>query len=90
MIDITVVDVSGSRQQPASVPDDMAVARVIARLIVMMDLPQVGPDGGPLSYRFHHKAKGRQLADHETLAGAGVRPDDVLRLQPEIIAGARR
>ena len=87
MIDVNVVDVTGSRQQPASLPDDLPVRRVITRLIEMMGLPVVGPDGGPLSYRFHHKASGRQLADNVTLAEAGVHPDDVLRLQPEIIAG---
>ena len=87
MIDVNVVDVTGSRQQPASLPDDIAVGRVITRLIEMMNLPVFGPDGGPLSYRFHHKASGRQLGDQDTLASAGVRADDVLRLQPEIIAG---
>jgi hypothetical protein len=87
MIDVNVVDVTGSRQQPASLPDDLPVRGVIARLVELMGLPAVGPDGGPLSYRFHHKASGRQLGDHETLSTAGVRADDVLRLQPEIIAG---
>ena len=87
MIDVNVVDVTGSRQQPASLPDDQPVQRVIARLVEMMGLPLVGPDGAPLSYRFHHKASGRQLADRETLVDAGVREQDVLRLQPEIVAG---
>jgi WXG100 protein secretion system (Wss), protein YukD len=87
MIDVNIVDVAGSRNQPASLPDDQPVSRVLAKLIEMMGLPAFGPDGAPLSYRFHHKASGRQLGDHETLGSAGVRPDDVLRLQPEIIAG---
>ena len=42
-----------------------------------------GPDGAPLSYRFHHKASGRQLGDTETLGSAGVKEGDVLRLTPE-------
>ena len=86
-IDVNVVDVTGSRQQLASLPDDAPARRVIAKLIELMNLPLNGPDGGPLSYRFHHKASGHQLADGETLAEAGVRDGDVLRLQPEIIAG---
>lgn len=89
MINVNVVDVTGSRQQPATLPDDQPVSRVLARLVDVMGLPAVGPDGAPLSYRFHHKASGRQLGDQETLAHAGVSPEDVLRLQPEIIAGAR-
>lgn len=52
-----------------------------------MGLPHTGPDGGPISYRFHHKASGRQLGDNETFSGAGVRDGDVLRLTPEIVAG---
>lgn len=87
MIDVNIVDATGSRVQPASLPDDMPIRSVIVRLVEMMGMPAVGPDGGPLSYRFHHKASGRQLGDGETLASAGVRTDDVLRLQPEIIAG---
>ena len=46
-----------------------------------------GPDGQPLSYKFHHKQSGRQIADEETLEEAGVRQGDVLRLVAEITAG---
>lgn len=86
-IDVTVIDVTGSREQVASLPDDAPARRVIAKLVELMALPTHGPDGAPLSYRFHHKASGRQLADTETLASANVRHGDVLRLQPEIMAG---
>jgi hypothetical protein len=41
-----------------------------------------------MSYKFHHKASGRQLLDGQTLLTAEVRDGDVLRLQPEITAGA--
>ncbi|MEY3143786.1 MAG: hypothetical protein RLY21_2279, partial [Planctomycetota bacterium] len=44
--------------------------------------------GMPLAYKFHHKNSGRQLSDSETLRAAGVRENDILRLQPEITAGA--
>ena len=47
-----------------------------------------GPDGAPLSYKFHHKNSGRQIQDAQTLAEAQVRDGDVLRLQPEITAGS--
>lgn len=86
-IDVTVIDVTGSREQLATLPDDAPVRRVIVKLIELMRLPSHGPDGAPLSYRFHHKASGRQLGDAETLGSAGVKEGDVLRLTPEIIAG---
>jgi hypothetical protein len=60
---------------------------VIAVLVGRMSLPKNSPDGQLLSYKFHHRASGRQLLDDETLAGAGVQQGDVLRLQPEITAG---
>jgi hypothetical protein len=40
-----------------------------------------------MSYKFHHKASGRQLLDDQTLAAADIHSGDVLRLQPEITAG---
>jgi hypothetical protein len=40
-----------------------------------------------MSYKFHHKASGRQLLDDQTLASADIHTGDVLRLQPEITAG---
>ena len=52
-----------------------------------MKLPKTGPDGAPLSYKFHHKNTGKQVQDAMTLAQAGVKNGDTLRLQPEITAG---
>jgi hypothetical protein len=86
-IDLTITDATGSRQQAATVPSDAPTIRVIAKLIELMRLPVTGPDGQPLSYRFHHRASGRQLRDEDTLAGAGVVDGDVLRLVAEITAG---
>jgi hypothetical protein len=52
-----------------------------------MKMPLTGPDGDPLSYKFHHKVSGKQLTENQTLADAGVKDGDVLRLYPEITAG---
>jgi uncharacterized ubiquitin-like protein YukD len=86
-IDVVISDAIGSREQEASVPDDAPVIRLIAKLVELMDLPLTGPDGQPLSYKFHHKAGGRQLRDDETLAAAGVSNGDTLRIIAEITAG---
>jgi hypothetical protein len=40
-----------------------------------------------MSYKFQHRASGRQLLDEETLSSAGVHDGDIVRLQPEITAG---
>jgi hypothetical protein len=86
-IDVVIMDATGSKEHEASVPDDVASVRLIAKLIELMNLPLTGPDGQPLSYKFHHKASGRQLRDGESLVEAGVAARDTLRLVPEITAG---
>ena len=85
---VVISDATGTRNQEATEPDDAQSVRLIARLIELMDLPVSGPDGQPLSYKFHHRASGRQLRDAETLAEAGVAEGDSLRLVAEITAGA--
>lgn len=86
-IDIVVTDATGARRNEASVPDDAAVARIIAKLVEVLNLPLVAPDGQPMAYKFHHVQTSRQLRDEASLADAGVRPGDTLRLVPEITAG---
>jgi len=86
-ITIEVWDATGNKKQLVELPSDAEIGRVIAVLVGRMSLPKNSPDGQLLSYKFHHRASGRQLLDDETLAGAGVQQGDVLRLQPEITAG---
>jgi hypothetical protein len=87
-IKIEVWDATGNKRQLVEAPADAEVNRLIAVLIDRMNLPRHSPDGQMMSYKFHHKSSGRQLLDSETLASANVKDGDVLRLQPEITAGA--
>lgn len=87
-ITIEVWDATGNKQQLVQLPADAEINRVIAVLVRKMNLPQYSPDGQLMSYKFQHRASGRQLLDNETLASAGVRDGDIVRLQPEITAGA--
>ena len=86
-MDVTIVDATGNKTEEATVPGDAAAGRITARLVEMLNLPRVGPDGQPLSYKFHHKQSGRQIHDNQTLQECGVRDGDVLRLVAEITAG---
>lgn len=86
-MDLTIVDATGNKAEEVTVPDNVAVGRIVVRLVDLMELPAMGPDNQPLSYKFHHKQSGRQLDDNETLADAGVSDNDVLRLVAEITAG---
>ena len=87
-ITIEVWDATGNKKQWVELPVDAPVNRVIAILVDKMNLPRQGPDGQLMSYKFHHKASGRQLLDSDSLQAAEVHDGDVLRLQPEITAGA--
>lgn len=89
-LNVEIWDATGNKRTPATLPDDAPVSKIIYVLVERMTLPTVGPDGMPLAYKFHHKNSGRQLSDSETLRAAGVRENDILRLQPEITAGCGR
>ena len=76
------------KEQKVGLPDDIKCGIIMVKLIEKIKLPSVGPDGNPISYKFIHKVTGRQLLETQTLAEAGIKDGDVLRLQPEITAGA--
>ncbi len=80
-INVTVYDSTENKRVPVELPDDAPCN------IQKLRLPTNGPDGAPLSYKFHHKNSGRQIQDSQTLGDAGVKDGDILRLQPEITAG---
>lgn len=86
-INVIIIDATGNKEQEAVLPDDAPVKRIMEALLPKMKMPLNGPDGDPLSYKFHHKASGKQLSENQTLVEAGVKDGDVLRLYPEITAG---
>ena len=86
-INVTVYDSTENKRVPVELPDDAPCNKIIAVLVQKLRLPTNGPDGAPLSYKFHHKNSGRQVQDTQTLAEAQVGDGDILRLQPEITAG---
>lgn len=86
-IQVIVSDATGSKRDEVEMPNDAPVIRVIAALVQAMGLPLSGPDGQPMSYRFHHSESQSQLRDEATLESSGVKAGDTLRLVPEIVAG---
>ena len=86
-ITVSVYDITENKRVPVELPDDAPANRIIAVLVDKLQLPQNGPDGAPLSYKFHHKNSGRQIQDSQSLSDAQVQDGDILRLQPEITAG---
>lgn len=86
-LNITVVLPSGGARA-AEVPDDVTVSDLLSEFTSLLQLPTVGPDGRPLSYRLDSKALGRELKEDETLASAVIPDGDRLMLTADITAGA--
>ena len=87
MLTVQIWDATGNKRQEVEMPDDVPINRILAVLLQRMSFPESAPDGQPLSYKFHHRASGKQLLDTQCLKDVGVKAGDVLRLQPEITAG---
>lgn len=87
-VNVIIVDATGNKEQKVGLPDDIKCGIIMVKLVEKIKLPSVGPDGNPISYKFIHKVTGRQLLEAQTLAEAGIKDGEVLRLQPEITAGA--
>ncbi len=88
MITLDVLDATGNRRESVTLPDDVPVNRILVMLIEKLGLPTRHElDNRLLVYKFHHVTAG-QIRDEQTLAGAGVKGGDVLRLFGEMIAGA--
>lgn len=87
-LDVIIVDATGNKEQKVGLPDDVRCGVIMVKLVEKINLPSLGPDGNPISYKFIHKVTGKQLLETQTLAEAGIKSGDVLRLQPEITAGA--
>lgn len=89
-VNVVIVDATGNKEQKVGLPDDIKCGIIMVKLVEKIKLPSVGPDGNPISYKFIHKVTGRQLLEAQTLAEAGIKDGDVLRLQAEITAGGRQ
>ena len=83
---VTLVLPSGGTRN-AEVPDDVSVKELVPELATTLELPTIGPDGRPVSYRLDSKALGRELQDDETLSSAEVPDDDRLMITADITAG---
>lgn len=83
---VTLVLPSGGTRS-AEVPDDVPVKELVPELATTLELPTIGPDGRPVSYRLDSKALGRELHENETLSQAAVPDDDRLMITADITAG---
>jgi hypothetical protein len=87
-VDIEIWDATGNKRVQAKVPADVEVERIVVVLAEKLQLPKFAPDGQLMSYKLHHRRRGAQLSGERDLRSQDVQSGDVLRIQPEITAGA--
>ena len=88
ILKVEIWDATGNKKVTAEIPDDVPAERILVVLIEKLRLPRHNPAGEFMSYKFHHRRLGMQLLDDKTLAEQSVLDGDVVRLIPEITAGA--
>src|SRR4051812_42459961 len=50
---VEVWDATGNKRQPAEIPAEVPVNRIMVVLVDKLNLPRHGPDGQLMSYKFH-------------------------------------
>jgi hypothetical protein len=85
-LSVVIADQSGGKAVTVEVPANVEMRRLVPALV-----RKLGPaDDAPyeVQHEIQHKQSGRQLQYGDTLAGAGVKDGDTLRLLPNVTAGA--
>ena len=85
-LSVTLVLPAGGTRT-AEMPMDVPIKELLPELVTSLELPTVGPDGRPMSYRLDSKALGRELQEDETLASAAVPAEDRLMITADVTAG---
>jgi len=86
-LNVTLILPNGGARN-AEIPDDVRIRDLLEELTSLLQLPTVGPDGRPMTYRLDSKALGRELEEDETLADAEIPENDRLMVTADITAGA--
>jgi hypothetical protein len=81
-IRVIIRDQTGARRQPAELPADVPMSRLVPALVSKMGLPI------NVTYTLDYPAGGHRLTDDETLANAKVMQDEELVILPEVTAGS--
>ena len=77
---VTVVGPTGQNPNNAKLPGDVPMSRLLPALVTKLVLP-------PGTYKAMHKESGKELLPADTLAGAGIKDNDTLRILSDIKGG---
>ncbi|HUW12458.1 MAG TPA: ubiquitin-conjugating enzyme E2 [Anaerolineae bacterium] len=86
-IKVSIWDHTESKKIPVELPEGIALRRLVPSLVRKMSLPTM--QGGQfVNYELDHRRTGRRLKEDDTLRSAGVQPDDVLSVLPQVTASS--
>jgi len=87
-VTVKMWDITGTKRMDLKAPSDVPVGAIISSIVEKMGLPKFDNNGMQLSYKMVHKSSGKHLLGQQTLASAGVKDNDVIRILAEMVAGA--
>lgn len=82
---VMISDTIGNRTHAAELPHDVPMRQLIPALLTHLNLPVIGVDGQPISYRIYHD--NREIGEEENLEQASVQANSTLTLSQEAQAG---
>jgi Pretoxin HINT domain len=87
-IRVSIIDPSNTKVTLVEMPDDVTVSRLTSALASRMGLPTQDAGGLLVTYRLGYSRNGIEveLDGDSTLQGAGIQPDEVLRLYADMHA----
>ncbi|MDW7670111.1 MAG: EsaB/YukD family protein [Bacillota bacterium] len=86
-ISLKILDSTENKEIEVRLPGAVPVKDILIQMAEKLELPAMGLKGNAISYALIHKTSGKRLSEKQTLEEAGVRDEDLLRLQAEIAAG---
>jgi hypothetical protein len=89
-VPVAILDPTASTKTLVEVPDNVPSEQLAGALADRMGLPLVNRGGHPVSYRLSSSRGGvdQELGAGQTLAEAGIRANDALRLYADMEGGA--
>ncbi len=87
---VTIIDQSNNKRVTAILPTDIPVTRLLPHVVKALGLPEQGAGSAPIRYDLSHETNEGlvRLDENQTPVEAGVQDGSILRITPEMRAGA--
>lgn len=88
---VGIIDQTSGKKYTVILPTNVPVSRLRPAIVKQLGLPTEGPGGAPMQYHLALESEGgvTRLEEDETLGGAHIQDGAMLRITPEMRAGAQ-